>query len=101
MTTDLLTRREMTNVDAYVTVLILLLALQGYLEFDLLFLSRPRKEVIGLFGITVFEVPPCLRIVVFGTIPQPKELGGSEVYNLQHACDQNGKKTGREYWELY
>jgi hypothetical protein len=44
--------------DAYVTVLILLVALQVYLEFDVLVLPRPLKEVPGLVGITLFKVPP-------------------------------------------
>lgn len=43
--------------DAYVTALILLVALQVYLEFDVLVLPRPLKEVPGLVRITLLEVP--------------------------------------------
>ena len=68
----------------------------------MLILSRPRKEVPGLLGITKFEVPPCLCVIVFGYITQPKELVASEVYHFQHACEQNGKTMiGRECWELH
>lgn len=67
----------------------------------MLIVSRPRK-VPGLLGITGFEVPPCLCIIVFGYITQPKELVASEVYHFRHACEQNGKTMiGREYWELH